>query len=428
MISDLEGKDNLNRQEYIAKNWQSYPSMPSIASGESLYAGRIQLVEYKPQQSLHLVLVRQGELKNFVIENVPSVAEFLIPGDLVAIKFKSTELPEALKTAEIVLLAPQLRPLPSKQMNHQILSNFGTYLSEIKSFFINNQFLEVKTPSLVLCPGTEPALDVFATELKIGSRKEQLFLPTSPEIHLKKALALGADKIFEIANCYRNGEVTERHQPEFLMLEWYRAFDDLSSIKSDFISLIDQLCKKLGQVGPRSVLSYSVAELFKKYCDFDLTPNTSMEELKQLAEKLDVDVRCAETIDDFFFLIFMEKIESKLPPEDLVFVEKYPPYQAALARLTEDGWGDRFEAYWHGLELCNAFHELNDPKIQRERSAEDLQKKSQAGKEAIQLDEEFFQCLEAGMPPSGGIAVGVERLFMCLYGITQISQLRVFPH
>ena len=402
--------------------------MPTLQFDESLCAGRIHMVEYNPQKPLLLALLRQGEVKTFIIENIPSVAEFLIPGDLVALKFKTSESQDSLKSAEIVLLAPQLRPLPSKQLNHQVLQDFGAYLAEIKSFFVNKQFLEVKTPSLVLCPGTEPALDVFATELKIGSRKEQLFLPTSPEIHLKKALALGADKIFEIANCYRNGEVTERHQPEFLMLEWYRAFDNLSTIKSDFISLIDQLCKKLGQAGPRSVVSYSVAELFKRYCDFDLTPSTSMEELKQLAQKLNVDVRCAETIDDFFFLIFMEKIESKLPPEDLVFVEKYPPYQAALARLTEDGWGDRFEAYWHGLELCNAFHELNDPKIQRERSAEDLVKKSQAGKEAIRLDEEFFECLEAGMPPSGGIAVGVERLFMCLYGITQISHLRVFPH
>ncbi|MBO9668848.1 MAG: EF-P lysine aminoacylase GenX, partial [Bdellovibrio sp.] len=99
----------------------------------------------------------------------------------------------------------------------------------------------------------------------------------------------------------------------------------------------------------------------------------------------------------------------------------------ALARLTEDGWGDRFEAYWKGLELANAFHELNDPKIQKLRSEEDLQKKAEAGKEMISLDQEFFECLEAGMPPSGGIALGVERLFMALTGVRKIRELSVFP-
>jgi lysyl-tRNA synthetase class 2 len=178
---------------------------------------------------------------------------------------------------------------------------------------------------------------------------------------------------------------------------------------------------------PRNVLSFSVAELFKIHCDFTLTPQTSKDELKALAEKLHVDVRSAESIDDYFFLIFMEKIESQLHGDDMVFVEKYPPYQAALARLTSDGWGDRFEVYWKGLELANAFHELNDPQVQRLRSAEDLQKKAEAGKELIQLDTEFFQCLDAGMPPSGGIALGVERLFMALMGQGQIADLFVFP-
>ena len=123
----------------------------------------------------------------------------------------------------------------------------------------------------------------------------------------------------------------------------------------------------------------------------------------------------------------MERIESQLPPDDLVFVEKYPPYQAALARLTEDGWGDRFEVYWRGLELANAFHELNDPIIQRLRANNDLKKKKELGKDLVDLDEEFFQCLEAGMPPSGGIALGVERLYMAFKNISQLSDVRIFP-
>lgn len=381
-----------------------------------IVAGRIyDLV--REDGSLALTLHRDQQTHKVKFDNAPEHSEFLDFGDLVAV----------VSVNELVLLAPQLAPLPKRSYDKELFLKWNSYLDHLRGFFKFNNFVELRTPGLVVCPGTEPALDVFSTELKVGSRKEKLFLPTSPELHLKKALALGAEKIFEIAPCYRNGEVTERHQPEFLMLEWYRAYDNLAAIKKDAIGLVTYLSKSLKVPGPRQVISYSVAELFKIYCNFNLTPQTTLAELKALAEKLGVDVRSAESIDDYFFLIFMDKIESQLPPEDLIFVEKYPPYQAALARLTEDGWGDRFEFYWKGLELANAFHELNDPKIQRQRSEEDLQKKRASGKEEIRLDEEFFQSLEAGLPPSGGIALGVERLFMCLFDVKNIKDLRLFP-
>lgn len=380
-------------------------------------AGRIYHLETEGE-GLKMTLQRGSQLQKVQFEKAPPCSEFLVEGDVVAV----------ISAEEICLLAPQKRPLPRRVFDEEVLKSWNVYVQGIRDFFTKQGFIEMKTPSLVVCPGTEPTLDVFSTLLQVGSRSEKLFLPTSPELHLKKALALGADKIFELAPCYRNGEITERHQPEFLMLEWYRAYDNLQSIKVDVESLVRTLCEQMKVTGPRQVLTYSIADLFKKYCDFDLKPNTTKEELKSLGLSLGVDVRSAESIDDFFFLIFMEKIESQLPAEDLVFVEKYPPYQAALARLTPEGWGDRFEVYWKGFELANAFHELNHPEIQRLRSAEDLEKKKDLKKEEVRLDEEFFACLEAGMPPSGGIALGVERLFMALKDISQISQLRVFPY
>lgn len=385
--------------------------MPSEAQA----AGRIYKIE-KDGESLKLTLSRDNKFHKIEFAKAPEYSEFLLEGDLVAV----------VSATQIVLLAPQKSPLPKRTFNKDLLASWSEYLQGIKDFFTQEEFLELKTPSLVTCPGTEPSLDVFSTVLQVGSRKEKLYLPTSPELHLKKALALGAEKIFEIAPCFRNGEITERHQPEFLMLEWYRAYDNLSTIKKDVEKLVVFLAKKLKVEAPKKVRSVSIAGLFKHYCDFDLKPDTTKEALKSLATKLGVDVRSAESIDDYFFLIFMEKIESVLPADELIFVEKYPPYQAALARLTEDGWGDRFEVYWKGLELANAFHELNDPGIQRLRSNEDLEKKKDMGKEVVTLDEEFFQCLEAGMPPSGGIALGLERLFMALIGLSDITNVRVF--
>ncbi|XGC81451.1 EF-P lysine aminoacylase EpmA [Bdellovibrio bacteriovorus] len=401
----------MTRNDFLTHIWKPYPAMPATF----LVAGRIYKIE-RDGELLELIVVRNDQNHKIKFEKAPSYSQFLAEGDLVAIVSRE----------EIVLLAPQLVTLPPRTLNSDLLKKYENYLNVLRQFFHEKNFLEVQTPTLVPCPGTEPSLDVFSSQLKVGSRLEKLFLRTSPELHLKKALALGADKIFELAPCYRNGEITERHQPEFLMLEWYRAFDNLKSIKEDVVNLVGFLAETLKISAPKEVKSYSVAELFKIHCDFDFKPETSIPELKGLAQKLNIDVRSAESIDDYFFLIFMEKIESQISGDDLVFVEKYPPYQAALARMTEDGWGDRFEVYWKGYELANAFNELNDPQMQRLRAKEDLDKKRAMNKEEIHLDEEFFRALEAGMPPSGGIALGVDRLFMCLYDIDKISDLRTF--
>ncbi|WP_413288795.1 EF-P lysine aminoacylase EpmA [Bdellovibrio sp. HCB337] len=347
-----------------------------------------------------------------------SVQTLLAPGDLVAVA----------DNGEITLLAPALQKLPERYLQVDLLKQWQEFLYWVREFFKEQGFVEIQTPGLVTCPGTEPSLDVFSTDLVLGSRREKLYLPTSPELHLKKALALGAEKIFEIKKCYRNGEVTTHHQPEFTMIEWYRAFDNLASIKKDVAELVKYLGSKMSSVnGPKAVDSFTIAQLFKRDCGFELVPETNKEQLRELATKLGVDVSSATQIDDYFFLLFLEKIESQLPTEHMTFVENYPPYQAALARLTEDGWGDRFEVYWQGLELANAFHELNDAKVQAERFKEDLAKKKAMGKEMIPLDEEFLQCLQAGMPPSGGIALGLDRLFMALTGVSKISETRLFP-
>lgn len=402
----------MERQEYLRSIWSPYPSMPD----DYLAVGRIRALDVHDNRAF-LVLEKEGQLLEFFDLPAPSWALSLQEGDILVLITESKWL----------LLAPSLKSSP-RNFPLQVQQQWGAFLNATRKFFLEKNFLELKTPTLVVCPGTEPTLDVFKTELKIGSHKRSLYLPTSPEIHLKKTLAMGAERVFEIAPCFRNGELTEKHQPEFLMLEWYRAYANLNDIKQDVLNLVNRVCAELEVSLPKRILSYTVADLFQMYCGFLLKPDTSEGELRLLAEQLQVDVRAAESIDDVFFLIFIDKIESQFDADDLVFVESYPPYQAALARVTSDGWGDRFEFYWKGLELGNAFNELNDPKIQRLRSAEDLEKKKNSGKDTISLDEEFFDFLEAGMPPSGGIAVGLERLFMAVTRLGNLSDVRLFPY
>lgn len=399
-----------SRDLFLKQHWAKYPETPRGA----LRFGRV-----------HQMRVGNYHLADWSILGAsPESLDFkgsdvLRDGDIVAI----------MQAGKFVLVAPNLT---SESLFYTLDNDPWTnkrqwfeFQQHIRDFFRDKRFLEVKTPTLVKCPGTEPSLEVFETEFVLGSKKEKYYLPTSPEINLKKMLSDGAERIFEIASVFRNGERTERHHFEFTMLEWYRSYANLSTIKHDLIELVEHISDQLKVSRPKEVLTFSMPELFQKYCNFDLKPGTTEDELKQLAQKLNVDVQSATGIEDYFYLIFIDKIEHQWPLDRLVFVEKYPPYQAALARLDHQGWADRFEAYWNGYELANAFHELNDPQLQRQRSQEDLDKKKLMGKLEVGLDESFFVALEKGMPPSAGIAVGLERLYMAAKNIRNIDQVRL---
>lgn len=393
------------RDDFLLNHWPKYPETPRGA----LKFGRVHQMRLGVQ---NISDWKYKDLPDFKAEDV------LADGDLIAV------MPQS----QFILLAPNLT---NKSSFYKVdddpwlrIKSWNEFLQHVRQFFKEKRFLDVKTNTLVECPGTEPTLEVFRTEFQLESKTKTYFLPTSPELNLKKILSAGAERIFEIAPVFRNGELTDRHQFEFLMIEWYRAFAGLHTIKHDVIELIEYLSDQLRVERPKEVLTFTIPDLFKQYCQFDLKPDTSAEELKSLAQKLNVDVQSAQTIDDYFYLIFIEKIEYQWPTDRLVFVEKYPPYQAALARIGADGWAERFEVYWNGLELGNAFHELNNPIIQRQRAEEDLQKKKLAGKSDIRLDEEFFQALEFGLPPSSGIAMGLERIYMALKKINRISAVK----
>ena len=397
------------REEFIEKNWLRYPEMPQRA----LKWGRVE------QHYLGTQDLSQFTLVNSPTNGIEIKADLILKeGDLVCL----------MPNNQVVLLAPNKTDRKVKSLDWADHRQWQKFISTVRSVFNEKSFQEIKTPTLVNCPGTEPSLEVFETEFRLESKIKKYYLPTSPELNLKKLLSEGAEKIYEIAPVFRNGEKTNRHSPEFLMLEWYRSFAHLSRIKMDTIELIDTLSEKLKVEKPLGALTFSIKDLFKQHCNFEIKPDTSIEEFKVLAQKLNVDVSAASTIDDYFYLIFTEKIENKWPQDYLVFVEKYPPYQAALARIGADGWAERFEVYWQGYELGNAFHELNDPAIQKARALEDLEKKKILGKNQIKLDEAFFNSLEFGLPPSAGIAVGLERLYMAFYKIKDIEKLNRIYH
>lgn len=422
----------MERGDFLNKHWLSYPSAPR---GPEWVFGRFERLggefalkrfngvetqtrKYKIPEELDVLGCRDLEPG----QKASVFMGALRAGDWMAYHPASTANPQ------LMLLAPNLSSVPSTGVSvadptlKPAALAFAEFREQLKNHFKSQNFLEIATPTLVTCPGTEVFLDVFSTEFSPGtSRQQRFFLPTSPELHLKKALAAGAEKIFELRPCFRNGEVSAKHRPEFWMLEWYRAFADLEDIKKDCRELVTSVTGlhdlKFSEV--------SVADLFSQL-GLTLTPETSVDDLKSWCRRLGLKIDGYALWDDLFYLIFVDRIENFLPSAQPLFVVDYPPSQAALARVNERGWADRFELYWRGYEIANAYFELNDPAEQRRRSLDDLKKREKLGREKLTLDEGFFAALEKGMPPSAGIALGAERLMMAARGISDIGQLSIF--
>ncbi len=304
---------------------------------------------------------------------------------------------------------------PHRNLDKLHAQKFPQFQQLVRQFFINRGLIELQTPTLVLCPGLEPTLEPFAVD--------KLYLLTSPEVHLKKALANGWTDIFELKTCFRKGEYSQAHEPEFTMLEWYRAYADLELILADLFALVGDVC---GLKTPPRVTTFR--ELFLQEFGFSLTPQTSAVELRELLRSNSIHYLEDEEFTDLFHRLLIERIEVKLKGMGPVIVRDFPPNMAALARLTPEGWADRFEFYWNGLEIANAFNEVNEPLEQRRRWEFEQVERARIGSTFLPMDVQLIEALEAGMPPSGGIALGVERLYMAMNDVKKIQELKLFPY
>ncbi len=303
-----------------------------------------------------------------------------------------------------------------------ILENWAEFRYFIETYFREKNFLRLFTPSLVSCPGTEPSLQPFAVNLQQGSHSITRYLPTSPEISIKKILCSGVSNAFEVSSAFRNNEWTDHHLPQFTMLEWYRTNSHLRSIHDDVVDFIRRACEFAGKPAPL-FMTRSVADLFREHLGRALMPEHTIEDLKNLIVDSRLRPIQSDLIDDHFFYLWLEVIEPRLPMDQVVFVTDYPVYQSAYAQLDARGeWAQRFEVFWRGLELGNAFQEVTDPEEQRRRFERDNGKKLAAHLPSLLIDEEFLQMMTQ-MPPTAGIAMGIERIFMALHPGVKITDI-----
>lgn len=401
------------RNNFLSQ-WSSYPNTQHLPS-ECIF-GQLILLE---EQNLELQLQTSALISHFKLSKTVSLEGYspfqvLKPGDKIAVWVN----PKLGKAEKIWLLAPNLKQYYKSITNTVV--NWYKFQQKVREFFIKSEFLETSTPSLVQNPGMEPHLQSFQTHWKFGENSKKLFLPTSPEIHLKKLLSQGLKNIFEIKSCFRNEESSPIHTPEFTMLEWYRAYKGLEAIENDIKNLLTELTQK-----PIEIEKFHLKEFYESHFKADWSEIFDFNALKQRAQ----DEGFSSTSlswNDLFSWFQVTVVEPELQKLDNpVLLYGFPDLQPSLARSYK-GESERFELYWKGIELANAYHELNDPIVQRQRWLEDLRERQNLGLQIYELDEEFLESLEQGMPPSSGIALGLERLYMVINNIDNIDNLRPF--
>ncbi len=333
-------------------------------------------------------------------------------------------------------------------------------LKAIRRFFDDAGYFEVETPLLsqdiVVDAWLEPFVAAFLPRAEDWQRPTDFrYLQTSPEFAMKRLLAAGATAIYQLGKVFRNGEVGQRHNPEFTMLEWYRVGDDhddqmrlteelvrcVAEVAAVFpeSEILEEWRLRRSQFGTRVLSSQPFERLayddaFQRYAGrWVLGASTS--ELKDLAVKHQLVAPPSltdEDCDGWLNWLLAELVEPELGRERPTFLHGYPPSQAALARTSAEAPGEtsvaeRFELYIDGVELCNGYHELTDAAVLRQRIQEQLDVRVAAGLRPLPAESRLLDAMEAGLPPCAGNALGVDRLIMLALGATHLSEVIAFP-
>ena len=431
---------------------------------EVAVAGRLMFKRVMGKASFCNVQDLQGGIQAYVARDeigVESYQDFkkMDIGDIVGIKGKvfATKTGEkSIHAEEVILLSKSLKPLPEKfhgltdtdtryrqryvdlimnEESKEVFIKRSKIISKIRSYLDGQGFMEVETPMLVSNAGGAAARPF---ETHYNALSEDVKLRISLELYLKRLIVGGLEKVYEIGRVFRNEGVDTRHNPEFTLMELYQAYTDYHGM----MDLTENLYRYLAQeVCGGTKIQYkdfeidlgkpferiTMVDAVKKYSGVDFKEIKTLEEARAAAEEHHVEYEERHKRGDILNLFFEEFVEDKLIQP--TFVMDHPVEISPLTkRKPEDpDYVERFEFFMNGWEMANAYSELNDPIDQRERFKAQEELLAQGDEEANTTDEDFMNALEIGMPPTGGIGFGIDRMVMLLTNSTAIRDVLLFP-
>jgi len=308
-------------------------------------------------------------------------------------------------------------------------------VSEIRKFLTNEGFLEVETPMMQSIAGGAAARP-FVTHH--NTLDMNLFLRIAPELYLKRLIVGGLDRVFELNRNFRNEGTSTKHNPEFTMMEAYMAFGDMEAMlkltENMIVSVAESIGKGLKFAYGKEMIDITppwkrvrYVDIINEYSGIDFSKITSLAEAKEKAKAVKVDADDSVSIWKVCDEVFSALVEPNLIQP--IFITDFPKELSPLAKSREDDprYVERFEPYVAGREIGNAFTELNDPFDQRERFEEQVKQREAGDDEAFMMDEDYIRALEFGLPPTGGLGIGIDRLVMLLTDSHSIRDTILFP-
>ena len=417
-------------------------------------AGRIMLRRMMGKASFTTIQDFSGRIQLYVrADEVSNYDEFknYDLGDIVGIEgiiFKTNTGELSIHVKKIRLLTKSLRPLPEKHLgltdtelryrkryldlltNPESLEVFkvrAEIVNNMRSFLVNENFVEVETPMMHPIPGGATARP-FVTHH--NSLNMDLFLRVAPELYLKRLVVGGFEKVFEINRNFRNEGLSTRHNPEFTMLEFYTAFVD-SNFQMDFVekmfkAIVKTLSSKY-RIFKKPFLKLSMDEAILKNTPLKKKDLQDPVQLREFCSQQKIKVDGQASISIIKNEVFEACVENKLI--EPTFITEYPIEISPLAKASTSNpdIAERFELFIDGKEIANGFSELNDPEDQAKRFKDQVAKKDSGDKEAMHYDEDYIEALEHGLPPCAVVGVGIDRLTMLITGTESIRDVLLFP-
>lgn len=427
-------------------------------------AGRIMTKRGKGKAGFAHIQDLSGQIqiyvrKDSVGEDQYEIFDMADLGDLIGVKgtvFKTKVGELSVKATEFVLLTKALRPLPDKYhglkdieqryrqryldliMNPDSKNTFITrskIIQSMRRYLDSHGYLEVETPMMHSIAGGAAARPFITHHNALDM---PLYMRIAIELHLKRLIVGGLEKVYEIGRVFRNEGVSTRHNPEFTMLELYEAYADFHDIMELTENMIAHIAQEVLGTTTIQYDEYQVdlkpkwkrlhmVDAIKEYTNVDFWNVTSTEEARALAKEHGVEINENMQYGHIVNEFFEQKVEDKLIQP--TFIYGHPVEISPLAKKNEADprFTDRFELFIVGREHANAFTELNDPIDQRERFEAQLKEREQGNDEAHMMDEDFIEALEYGMPPTGGLGIGIDRLVMLLTNSPSIRDVLLFP-